>query len=121
MVVTTIDTSPTTQMHEPHILDHPTTHNPPTLLPSDVASPTRSNTLPQQGSTQPGDGDQVHFDTNPSDTTQPKRVPFKEKVIGVAKKTRGTLLGKPELKEHGEMILEGQVTHNQDPMDAARV
>ncbi|KAJ6504588.1 hypothetical protein C8R47DRAFT_151969 [Mycena vitilis] len=39
---------------------------------------------------------------------QPPIVPFKERVIGVAKKTRGTLLAKPELKEHGEKILQGE-------------
>ncbi|KAK7048643.1 hypothetical protein R3P38DRAFT_2870609 [Favolaschia claudopus] len=44
---------------------------------------------------------------------QPPMVPFKERVIGVAKKTRGTLLGKPELKEHGEKILQGEASiHN---------
>ncbi|KAJ7263177.1 hypothetical protein B0H12DRAFT_1103587 [Mycena haematopus] len=40
----------------------------------------------------------------------PPMVPFKERVIGVAKKTRGTLLGKPELKEHGQKILEGEAS-----------
>ncbi|KAJ3911793.1 hypothetical protein F5877DRAFT_85537 [Lentinula edodes] len=37
-------------------------------------------------------------------------VPFKERVIGVAKKTRGTLLNKPEVKEHGERILQGSAS-----------
>ncbi|KAF7314581.1 hypothetical protein MKEN_00931500 [Mycena kentingensis (nom. inval.)] len=41
---------------------------------------------------------------------QPPIVPFKERVIGVAKKTRGTLLAKPELKEHGEKILQGEAS-----------
>ncbi|CAK5270483.1 unnamed protein product [Mycena citricolor] len=41
---------------------------------------------------------------------EPHVVPFKERVIGVAKKTRGTLLAKPELKEHGEKILQGEAT-----------
>ncbi|KAJ7741271.1 hypothetical protein B0H16DRAFT_1565143 [Mycena metata] len=46
---------------------------------------------------------------------EPPIVPFKDRVIGVAKKTRGTLLAKPELKEHGEKILQGQATiHNID-------
>ncbi|KAF7298772.1 hypothetical protein MIND_00824800 [Mycena indigotica] len=40
----------------------------------------------------------------------PPIVPFKERVIGVAKKTRGTLLAKPELKEHGEKILQGEAS-----------
>ncbi|KAJ7274236.1 hypothetical protein C8J57DRAFT_1314989 [Mycena rebaudengoi] len=43
-------------------------------------------------------------------TDSPPIVPFKDQVIGVAKKTRGTLLGKPELKEHGEKILQGEAT-----------
>ncbi|KAH7876185.1 uncharacterized protein C8R40DRAFT_1100997 [Lentinula edodes] len=37
-------------------------------------------------------------------------VPFKERVIGVAKKTRGTILNKPEVKEHGERILQGSAS-----------
>ncbi|KAJ3904686.1 hypothetical protein F5879DRAFT_954095 [Lentinula edodes] len=37
-------------------------------------------------------------------------VPFKERVIGVAKKTRGTILNKPEVKEHGERILQGRAS-----------
>ncbi|KAJ4465837.1 hypothetical protein C8J55DRAFT_527999 [Lentinula edodes] len=37
-------------------------------------------------------------------------VPFKERVIGVAKKTRGTILNKPEVKEHGEQILQGSAS-----------
>ncbi|KAG6872423.1 hypothetical protein C0995_009820 [Termitomyces sp. Mi166 len=44
------------------------------------APATRSNTLPQQASTSPGDGSEVHAN----------QVPFKERVIGVAKITRGT-------------------------------
>ncbi|KAJ7143505.1 hypothetical protein C8R43DRAFT_1014434 [Mycena crocata] len=41
-----------------------------------------------------------------------EQLPFKDRVIGVAKKTRGTLLAKPELKEHGEKILQGEATIN---------
>ncbi|KAF5340770.1 hypothetical protein D9611_007500 [Ephemerocybe angulata] len=58
----------------------------------------------QQASTNPGDGS----------TVQSHNVPFKERVVGVAQKTRGTLLGKPDLKEHGKAILEGRTTHAQD-------
>ncbi|KAF5340771.1 hypothetical protein D9611_007501 [Ephemerocybe angulata] len=56
-----------------------------------------------------------HMDATgkPSGPTQ-HAVPFKERVVGVAQKTRGTLLGKPELKEHGEAILQGRTTHAQD-------
>ncbi|KAJ7160036.1 hypothetical protein C8R46DRAFT_1194511 [Mycena filopes] len=61
-------------------------------------------------------------ETGPNNTAAPEQtsgeppiVPFKDRVIGVAKKTRGTLLAKPELKEHGEKILQGQATiHNTD-------
>ncbi|KAJ2916120.1 hypothetical protein MD484_g4269, partial [Candolleomyces efflorescens] len=65
--------------------------------------------IPQQASTQPGDGTEVH-----QTATGTANVPFKERVIGVAQKTRGTLLGKPELKEHGQAILEGRTTHEKD-------
>ncbi|KAJ7079754.1 hypothetical protein B0H15DRAFT_953849 [Mycena belliarum] len=51
----------------------------------------------------------------PQDSAQPPVVPFKEQVIGVAKKTRGTLLGKPELKEHGEQILRGESGIHDEP------
>ncbi|KAG5722078.1 hypothetical protein E4T56_gene15847 [Termitomyces sp. T112] len=73
-------------------------------LPSDntPAPATRSDTLPQQASTSPGDGSEVHANIN--------QVPFKERVIGVAKITRGTVLRKPDLKQEGEAILEGQTT-----------
>ncbi|KAJ3934270.1 MAG: hypothetical protein NXY57DRAFT_959166 [Lentinula lateritia] len=45
-------------------------------------------------------------------------VPFKERVIGVAKKTRGTVRNplcivvstQPEVKEHGERILQGSAS-----------
>ncbi|EDR00308.1 uncharacterized protein LACBIDRAFT_295801 [Laccaria bicolor S238N-H82] len=43
-----------------------------------------------------------------------RKVSFKERVIGVAQKTRGTILGNPGLKEHGEAILEGKTTHEHD-------
>ncbi|KAJ3783557.1 hypothetical protein GGU10DRAFT_377565 [Lentinula aff. detonsa] len=103
----------------------------PLMYPSEVAEPTRSNTLPQQGNTQPDSGSAIHthHDTHddrshpepgdiareqvnvvqlPTEGGSTHEVPFKERVIGVAKKTRGTLLNKPELKEHGEQILQGK-------------
>ncbi|RDB14665.1 hypothetical protein Hypma_016342 [Hypsizygus marmoreus] len=102
----------------------PETHKARVRLPSDVVHPTRSDTPPQQGATQPGDGSEVHVRqpaTNivevPSDQTGAPKVPFKEQVIGVAKKTRGTLLGKPDVKEQGEMILEGKATAQDEPKD----
>ncbi|KAF9464104.1 hypothetical protein BDZ94DRAFT_1308127 [Collybia nuda] len=107
---------------------NPETHQAKTmLLPSEVARPTRSDTAPQQASTQPGDGHEIHTGKHagkqpegvnvvevPAQTTE--KVPFKEQVIGVAKKTRGTLLGKPELKQHGEMILEGKALAHDEPL-----
>ncbi|KAF5361051.1 hypothetical protein D9756_005007 [Leucocoprinus leucothites] len=124
---------------------------PPIPLPSSFAPPTMVDDLPQQGATQPGNGQTVraHGDHElggdrtgyPSRDVQPvptsasgptstgqdrimdspprdsgesfKKVPFKEQVIGVAQKTRGTLLGKPGLKEHGQKILEGEITHEE--------
>ncbi|KAF5315371.1 hypothetical protein D9619_007116 [Psilocybe cf. subviscida] len=88
--------------------------------PSEVVEPRKVHDVAQQGSTQPGDGSTVHEDghLHHNDTatgarTQEK-VPFKEQVIGVAQKTRGTLLGKPDLKDHGEQILRGETTHEAD-------
>jgi len=83
-----------------------------TQSPSEVVKPTRTDTEPQQAATQPGDGGEVHFGQPAPNvvqtTSEPSKVPFKEQVIGVAKKTRGTILKNPELKQEGEMILEGQ-------------
>ncbi|KAJ7867985.1 hypothetical protein B0H13DRAFT_2002794 [Mycena leptocephala] len=62
-----------------------------------------SQTTPEQGQAQ-------NTTALEQDGAQPPIVPFKERVIGVAKKTRGTLLGKPELKEHGEKILQGEAS-----------
>ncbi|PPQ75817.1 hypothetical protein CVT24_002679 [Panaeolus cyanescens] len=92
------------------------------MLPSKSVEPTRVDTPRQQASTEPNDGSRVHFgernlQENRNQTTaerQEQGVPFKEQVIGYAQKTRGTLLGKPELKEHGQQILEGQLTHEED-------
>ncbi|KAK7028148.1 hypothetical protein VNI00_014963 [Paramarasmius palmivorus] len=87
-----------------HTVDQPISGAP--KLPSEVVEPTRSNTAPQQGSTQPGSGSAVHETTGAQSTEQP-HLSFKEQVIGVAQKTRGTVLNKPDLKEHGEQVLAG--------------
>jgi len=81
------------------------------LLPSQAVSSTMSD--PQQASTQPGDGNEVHMETRPEANTvevpgDRKKVPFKEQVVGGAKKIRGTVLGKPELKQQGQQILDGK-------------
>jgi len=77
-------------------------------LPTELThtEPTRINEETQQGSTQPGDGAAVRVAVGaPS---------WREKFIGYAKKSRGTMLRKPETKEHGDKILRGQATIN-DP------
>ncbi|KAJ6585317.1 hypothetical protein B0H19DRAFT_1109203 [Mycena capillaripes] len=68
-------------------------------LSEEPAPMTTSQTTPEQGQ---------GSNNTAINQTQPPIVPFKEQVIGVAKKTRGTLLAKPELKEHGEKILKGE-------------
>ncbi|KAL1727141.1 hypothetical protein EV714DRAFT_238925 [Schizophyllum commune] len=80
---------------DPQTNDKATAYHP--TMPSQVAEPTRTNSVPQQASTMPGDGAEVH-----------EKVPFKEQVIAAAKKTRGTVLGKPELKEDAQQILDGE-------------
>ncbi|KDQ62598.1 hypothetical protein JAAARDRAFT_54523 [Jaapia argillacea MUCL 33604] len=70
-------------------------------MPSEVAPPTKVDTEPQQASTQPGDGSEVHSEG---------KVPWKDQVLGYAKKTRGTVLGKSATKEHGEKILQGEAS-----------
>ncbi|TEB30682.1 hypothetical protein FA13DRAFT_1733541 [Coprinellus micaceus] len=70
--------------------------------------------VPQQGSTQPGDGSEIRRTDDALQGPSSHEVPFKERVVGVAQVTRGTLLGKPDLKEHGEAILDGRTTHAQD-------
>ncbi|KAI0344406.1 hypothetical protein BDW22DRAFT_1427125 [Trametopsis cervina] len=67
-------------------------------MPSEVAEPTQVSEVSQQGATQPGSGSTV-------DSNEPS---FKEKVIGYAKEIRGTTLGKPETKEQGQRILNGE-------------
>ncbi|KAF7348301.1 hypothetical protein MSAN_01783800 [Mycena sanguinolenta] len=63
---------------------------------------TTSEAMPEQG--------QVPNHPMTMKNEAPPMVPFKERVIGVAKKTRGTLLSKPELKEHGQKILQGEAS-----------
>ncbi|TRM63879.1 hypothetical protein BD626DRAFT_493026 [Schizophyllum amplum] len=86
---------PSGHIIDPSTNDSATSYHP--TMPSEVAQPTRTNSVPQQGSTQPGDGSEVH-----------EKVPFKEQVIAAAKKTRGTVLGKEELKQEGQEILNGE-------------
>ncbi|KAJ6584086.1 hypothetical protein DFH09DRAFT_266423 [Mycena vulgaris] len=71
-------------------------------------APATTQTMPEQG----------QAPNSAQDSTQPPIVPFKERVIGVAQKTRGTLLGKPELKEHGEKILQGEASIHDEPQSA---
>ncbi|KAF9452910.1 hypothetical protein P691DRAFT_802768 [Macrolepiota fuliginosa MF-IS2] len=96
--------------------------------PSSFARPTVVDDAPQQALTQPGGGTTINTDVEATQPSQQvshpgpglgeespgKEIPFKEQVIGVAQKTRGTLLRKPKLKEHGEKILVGEATHEQD-------
>jgi len=96
------------------------------LMPCDVAqvTPTKVDEAPQQASTAPGDGHVAHDNPHekeaestgqlPTHTASPDKVPFREQVIGYAQKTRGTILQKPELKEHGEQILQGRTTYAED-------
>ncbi|KAH8833923.1 hypothetical protein DL96DRAFT_1578847 [Flagelloscypha sp. PMI_526] len=98
---------PDQEMKDPHTVD--------VQKPSDVVAPHRTDSIPQQGSTQPGDGHKDHTAqmNNAEPVVEVHKVPFKEQVIGFAKKTRGTVLNHPETKEAGNKILEGQVTHDQ--------
>ncbi|KAI0031924.1 hypothetical protein K488DRAFT_51023 [Vararia minispora EC-137] len=82
-------------------------------MPSSVVNPQRVDTLPQQGSTQPDDGQAVHAQQQPvEEQGQPS---FKEQVIGYAQKTRGAVLRKSELKQHGEQVLEGRADAREPP------
>ena len=103
-----------TAMSSDRAFAHPNRRN----LPSETVSPTQVDEAPQQASTQPGDGTEV--------PVQGSKPGFKEQVIGYAQvrlfstmcrflylrpssqKTRGATLGKQELKEHGEAVLQGQ-------------
>ncbi|KAJ7643873.1 hypothetical protein FB45DRAFT_1052734 [Roridomyces roridus] len=73
-----------------------------------------TNTLSQEPAP-PRDGALLHEQPAAPAAGNPPVVPFKDRVIGVAKKTRGTLLAKPELKEHGEKILQGEASIHDDP------
>ncbi|KAK0221587.1 hypothetical protein IW262DRAFT_1375040 [Armillaria fumosa] len=86
--------------------------------PSEQAQPTRSHSVPQQGNTQPGSGSVVHDSVDqkpgvlemPADSNRSNiQAPFKERVVGAALKTRGTLLKKPEVKEAGQQLLDGKI------------
>lgn len=94
------------------------------LLPSDVmpgisVEQTQVDTARQQGSTMPGDGSEVHVDSEQerskglSGTFNPN-LPFKERAVGGAQKVRGTLLRDHELKEHGQAILDGRISHEEE-------
>ncbi|KIY63489.1 hypothetical protein CYLTODRAFT_493865 [Cylindrobasidium torrendii FP15055 ss-10] len=78
-------------------------------LPSEVVHPTRTDTAPQQGATQPGSGGAVHQDNVNVVHVPAEKPPFKERVVGAALQTRGTILGKPELKETGQQLFDGDI------------
>ncbi|KIJ62550.1 hypothetical protein HYDPIDRAFT_41702 [Hydnomerulius pinastri MD-312] len=94
------------------------------MPPSTVAEPTTVDTATQQASTSPGGGGEVRADQirKPSEVNRddpninvvvlpPDSAPkpsFKEQVFGYAKVIRGTALGKPGTKEHGEQVLRGE-------------
>jgi len=65
--------------------------------------PTKVDEATQQASTQPGDGSVVR-----NVVVDPPS--WKEKVVGYAKKYRGTMLRRPETKEHGDKILQNRAT-----------
>ncbi|CAL1712343.1 unnamed protein product [Somion occarium] len=72
-------------------------------LPSETVQPGQVDVAPQQGATQPGSGTEAPVKVLPA-----RRLSFKEKVVGYAKEIRGAALHKPETKEQGERILQGQ-------------
>lgn len=45
-----------------------------------------------------------------SPTSAANKIPWKDQVIAYAKKTRGSVLRKPTLKEHGDQILTGEAS-----------
>jgi len=68
--------------------------------PSQNVDPSRIHAVPQQADMKPDDR-----------TTAPTGpVPWKEQVIAYAKKTRGKVLRKPTLTEHGDQILAGEAS-----------
>ncbi|TFK70948.1 hypothetical protein BDN72DRAFT_896046 [Pluteus cervinus] len=109
------------------------TQSSPPILPSSKGERQgRSDTPPQQAATQPDSGQTTHASgpTGPASDSQQgtahdapvrvievpgPKVAFKDQVIGYAQKTRGTLLNKPELKEHGEQVLEGRASGVKHP------
>lgn len=65
----------------------------------------------------PGDGHEVHAEPERSkglSGTFNAEIPFKERAVGGAQKVRGTLLGDHELKEHGQAILDGRISHEEE-------
>ncbi|KAF8910378.1 hypothetical protein CPB85DRAFT_1435300 [Mucidula mucida] len=111
------ETAARSSEHRNEAIVDPANYRKGVTLPSEAVQPTRSTTQPQQGATQPGSGHAVHEDD--AGETGPTRVvevpadshkaPFKERVVGAALKTRGTLLGKPELKETGQKVFDGEL------------
>ncbi|KJA21204.1 hypothetical protein HYPSUDRAFT_751380 [Hypholoma sublateritium FD-334 SS-4] len=93
--------------------------------PSQTAPTTHTDTVSQQdtllGSTSSGDGQEArtHKDlpNPPVSSQQTENVPFKERVVGVAEKTRGTLFGNSGLKEHGQAILDGRASYKEKDRD----
>ncbi|THH26821.1 hypothetical protein EUX98_g7365 [Antrodiella citrinella] len=78
-------------------------------MPSEEVQPGVADDVAQQGATQPGSGSAVTTSaTGASGGSGSHQPTFKERVIGVAKKTRGATLGNTETKEQGERILQGQ-------------
>jgi len=71
-------------------------------MPSETVEPRNIDEAPQQAATQPGSGSEVHV------LPPPHQPSFKEKVVGYAKEFRGATLRKPETKEQGQRILQGQ-------------
>jgi len=91
--------------------------------PSEVAPPTRVDEAPQQASTMPGDGSEVHTGRmaggpNTNVVEVPGQKPsFKDQVLGYAKVTRGKALGDPETVEHGQRILDGDASLYKYPVE----
>ncbi|KAI1790410.1 hypothetical protein LXA43DRAFT_1016982 [Ganoderma leucocontextum] len=73
--------------------------------PSETVQPTVETAAPQQAATQPETGGQVPQTV----IMQPaRRASFSQKVVGYAKEIRGTILRKPETKDHGGKIRKGE-------------
>lgn len=93
------------------------------MNPSEVTPATRVDEAPQQASTMPGDGSEVHTgrmaggpDTNVVEVPTEKPS-FKDQVLGYAKVTRGKALGNAQTKEHGQRILEGDASLHKYPLE----